>query len=121
MSQRIINKVGAISDDIVVHGSRAAGTATAVSDIDIAIKVGAEEFDALIIKAFGTPNKGSAFERTMQHAIQTGKIQAGEAGLSGLRKNLEKLLGMKVDISIIKEGGAFDNGAQIPVTGVKTQ
>ena len=71
-------------------------------------------------EAFGTPNKGSALERTMENAMKTGKIQAGEAGLSGLRKNLEKLLGMKVDVSIIKKGGAFDNGAQIPVKGVKT-
>lgn len=119
MSQRVVNTVGNISGDIVVQGSRAAGTATIASDIDIAIKMSAKEFDNAIVKAFGTPNKGSALERTMQHAIKTGKIQAGEAGLSGLRKNLEKLLGMKVDVSIIKKGGAFDNGAQIPVKGVK--
>jgi RHS repeat-associated protein len=120
MSQRVVNAVKNISDDVVVQGSRASGTATIVSDIDIAVKMGAKEFDQAIVKAFGTPNKGSALERTMQHAMKTGKIQAGEAGLSGVRKNLEKLLGMKVDISIIKKGGAFDNGAQIPVKGVKT-
>jgi RHS repeat-associated protein len=120
MSQRVVNAVGNISEDIVVQGSRAAGTATIASDIDIAVKVGTKEFDQLVSKAFGTPNKGSAWEKTMQHAMKTGKIQAGEAGLSGLRKNLEKLLGMKVDISIIKKGGTFDNGAQIPIKGVKT-
>jgi predicted nucleotidyltransferase len=107
------------NDDIVVQGSRASGTAAATSDIDIAIKVNSKQFDELIEKSFGTPNPGSAFERTMQHAIKVGKIQAGEADLSSLRKNLEKLLGIKVDISIIKNGGGFDNGSQIPVKGVK--
>jgi hypothetical protein len=48
------------------------------------------------------------------------KIQSGEAKLSGLRKQLEKLLGKEVDISIIKEGGKFDNGAQIPLKIPKT-
>jgi RHS repeat-associated protein len=121
MSQRVVDAVGNISDEIVVQGSRAAGTANKASDIDIAVKVSGKEFDQLIQKAFRTPNKGSAWEKTMQHAIKTGKIQAGEAGLSSLRKNLEELLGgMKVDISIIEKGGSFDNGAQIPVKGTKS-
>ena len=45
----------------------------------------------------------------------TGKIQAGEAGLSPLRKQLEKELGMEVDLSVIKAGGKFDNGSQLPM------
>ena len=48
------------------------------------------------------------------HAIETGKIQAGEAKLSGLRKELQEIFGMEVDISIIKQGGAFDNPPFIP-------
>ena len=51
----------------------------------------------------------------MLHAIETGKIQAGEAGLRGLRKELEQIFGMEVDISIMKEGGAFDNPPFIPI------
>lgn len=98
-----------MSDDIVVHGSRASGTAKQTSDIDIAIKVTPEKFDELIKERFNSPNPGSAKERTMLHAIETGKIQAGEAGLRGLRKELEEIFGMDVDISIIEEGGAFDN------------
>ena len=60
-------------------------------------------------------NAGSAKERTMLHAIQTGKIQSGEAKLSSFRKELEKDLGMDVDISIIKQGGKFDNPPYIKV------
>jgi hypothetical protein len=51
----------------------------------------------------------------MLHAIETGKIQSGEAGLRSLRKQLEKLLGLDVDISIIRSGGPFDNGPMIPI------
>jgi RHS repeat-associated protein len=114
-SNKLRKAVGHISDDIVVQGSRASGTAKKLSDIDFAIKVDADKFDELIESSFGKPNPGSAKERTMLHAIKTGKIQAGEAGLSKLRKELVKQLGKDVDLSIIKKGGAFDNGAQLPI------
>lgn len=76
-SSIIRQKVGSISDDIVVQGSRANGTARPDSDIDFAVRVSPEKFDELITQRFGTPNPGSAKERTMQHAIETGKIQSG--------------------------------------------
>ena len=112
-SKLIRQNVGNISDDIVVQGSRAGGTAKAASDIDFVIRVSSGEFDTLIKQRFGTPNVGSAKERTMLNAIETGKIQSGEAGLRSLRKQLQEALGMDVDISIIKSGGPFDNGATI--------
>jgi RHS repeat-associated protein len=80
LSQKLISTVGNLSDDIFVHGSRASGMANPLSDIDIGIRVSSQKFDEIIKKSFGTPNKGSALERTMNHAISTGKIQAGEAG-----------------------------------------
>lgn len=108
-SEIIRDKVGNISDDIVVQGSRANGTAKPTSDIDIAIRVDSKKFNDLINNYFKTPNPGSAKERTMLHAIESGKIQAGEAKLSGLRKQLEIVFGVDVDISIIEIGGSFDN------------
>ena len=45
----------------------------------------------------------------MLHAIETGKIQSGEAKLKGVRLQLQEVFGMDVDISIIKIGGPFDN------------
>jgi hypothetical protein len=57
---------------------------------------------------FGTLNPGSAKERTLQNAIETGKIQSGEAGLRLFRRQLESQLGIDVDISVIKQGGAFN-------------
>jgi predicted nucleotidyltransferase len=116
VSSRIKSAVASISDDITVQGSRASGIARLDSDIDFAIRVPESKFNELISSRFGVPNPGSAKERTMLHAIETGKIQAGEAGLSSLRKELQQLLGMDVDISIIKQGGAFDNGQFIKLT-----
>jgi hypothetical protein len=98
-----------------LFSSRASHTAKQTSDIDFAVKVPPDKFDSLIKDRFGTPNPGSAKERTMQHAIKTGKIQAGEAGLRRTRKQLQKQLGMKVDLSIIKNGGAFDKAPYIQV------
>lgn len=44
-----------------------------------------------------------------------GKIQAGEAKLSGMRKEIQNMLDMDVDISIILNGGKFDNPPYIPI------
>jgi len=111
----IRSRVGNVSSDIVVQGSRATGTAKPDSDIDFAIRVPAAKFDQLIQEKFGTPNPGSAKERTMKHAMETGKIQTGEAGLRPLRKELEDKLKMEVDISIIRKGGPFDSTAVVAV------
>jgi RHS repeat-associated protein len=108
-------EVGEISNDIVVQGSRASHTAKPTSDIDIAIKVDSKKFDELISEAFGSPNPGSARYKTMEHAIKSGKITTGDAGLRGVKKKLAEMLNMKVDLSIIKKGGAFDNGVQLPI------
>ncbi|RAT95814.1 hypothetical protein ASG16_021125 [Brevibacillus sp. Leaf182] len=118
VSSMIRENVGHISDDIVVQGSRAKGTAKPTSDIDIAIRVPAEKFDELIQNSFSKvkpPNPGSAKEKTMLHAIETGKIQSGEAKLSRFREQLQQELGMDVDISIIKIGGPFDNPPFTPL------
>jgi hypothetical protein len=83
--------------------------------VDITVRVSPDRFQELIAKSFGSPNAGSAKMRTMMHAINTGKIQAGEAGMRGLRRTLSKQLGIPVDISIIRVGGKFDNGPFIPI------
>jgi YD repeat-containing protein len=102
------SKAGQYSDDIVVQGSRTNGTARPNSDIDFGVRVPEDKFNQILNDRFGTPNPGSAKERTLQNAIETGKIQSGEAGLRPLRKQLESQLGIDVDISVIKQGGAFD-------------
>ncbi|NQT38076.1 MAG: nucleotidyltransferase domain-containing protein [Planctomycetes bacterium] len=109
-----------LGDDIVVQGSRAGGTATRATDIDIAIKVSPDKFNRFIndpkLSRLSNPNQGSNLMDTRIHAIKTGKIQAGEARLGRLREQLENDLGIEVDLSIIRRGGQFDNGPQIPLS-----
>lgn len=115
LSARVRAAVAHLSDDVQVHGSRAAGTAGPDSDLDIAIRIAPDRFEQFLAERFGTPNHGSARERTLQHARQTGKIQAGEAGLRALRRALEAELFMPVDISVVRLGGPFDQGPFIPL------
>jgi hypothetical protein len=115
MGQVLRRDPGHLDGEMLVHGSRASGTAHAGSDIDIVVRVTSDRFDDLVRRRFGTPSPGSAKERTMLHAIETGKIQAGEAGLRATRRELEQLLCMPVDISVVKRGGAFDQGPYIPI------
>lgn len=108
ISATIRAAVSHIGEDIHVQGSRANGTARLDSDLDIAIRISDEGFEKFLTERFGSPNPGTAKQRTMLHARETGKIQAGEAGLRQLRRNLEGQLGMEVDISVIRIGGQFD-------------
>ncbi|MEV1070014.1 RHS repeat-associated core domain-containing protein, partial [Streptomyces sp. NPDC050263] len=110
-----------IDADVVVQGSRVTGNVTGASDLDIAVRVTPESFDSLVAKRWPNVKPGSAQERTRDWAIDTGKITAGDARpkLSGLRSRVQAILGDNVhhvDVSIIKMGGAFDNG---PFIGIR--
>jgi hypothetical protein len=116
MSAEVRAAAGKYGDDIRVQGSRAAGVAQEGGDVDVAILVEPDEFDAIIRQRFGTPNPGSNKEATMQHAIETGKIQRGELGLSGFGKQLCRKYGFKEsDISVVRRGGPTDNGPWVPL------
>jgi predicted nucleotidyltransferase len=106
----IIKQIGG---EIYVHGSRAKGTAKIYSDIDIGIRVSAERFGQLVQECF--PNAANSRLRTMNHAMEVGKIQRGELKLSKLGEQIHKLLGIKVDISVIRAGGPFDYGPFISI------
>ena len=110
-------------DQIYVQGSRAAGTATPESDLDIAIRVTPHKFQEILKQAFNgakPPSKdlpnGNAVWRAMQEASEQGRIFRGEIGMHGLGVEMEKGLGIKqVQITIIRAGGAFENGPFVPV------
>lgn len=97
-------------DDVFVQGSRVSGRAKPTSDIDFGVRVSDDDFASAISRRFKTPSPGSDKEETMLHAVATGKIQSGEAGFRAVRKELERDLGMKVDLSVIRRGGPFDRG-----------
>ncbi len=92
-----------------MFGLAAAGAALA------AAAAGITELAAVGLNALGAAGAGvlgalSAKERTLRHAVKAGKIQAGEAGLSGLRNELAERFGIRVDVSAIRRGGPFDQG-----------
>jgi len=109
LSAQVRSHTRQLGEEIYIQGSRAGGTATQESDLDIAILVDAGRFEEILQRSFGNPKIGSAKERTMHHAGKTGKIQAGEAGLRPLRRKLEQELGLEIDISVIRRGGPFDS------------
>ncbi|HET8625928.1 MAG TPA: nucleotidyltransferase domain-containing protein [Thermomicrobiales bacterium] len=115
LSMRVREAAGQMGDDIRIHGSRAAYRARPDSDLDIAIRVRPDEFAAIARRAFGTPKPGSAKDRTRRHALETGKIQAGELGLRALRPSLGAEFGLPVDISVVCVGRPFDRGPWIPL------
>lgn len=115
LSAKVRAAAASVGEDIQVQGSRAKGTARPDSDLDIAIRVSPQRFEEILRGRFGAPIPGSAKARTMQHARDVGKIQAGEVGLRPLRKELEAGLGTAVDISVIREGGLFDQGPYVPL------
>ena len=112
----VVDRMG-LGDDVFVMGSRAGGTASAGSDLDIGIRVPSSQFDSLIDVYFSGARNARA--ETMRYAIRDGRIQAGEARLSRLSRQVASELGIpsrNVQISIIRAGGAFDNGPQSPLS-----
>ena len=95
---------------------RSGGTANPSSDIDIAIRVSPERFNEIIndpqLSRLSNPNPGSSLDRTRAVSIDEERIQTGEARLRELRDSLQQRFGYDVQISIIRDGGAFDNGPQ---------
>ena len=114
--RRVMDERG-LGDDAFVMGSRAAGTAKPSSDIDIGIRVSPEKFNEEIERAFKNARNDRADTRDV--SIADGRIQTGEAKLRMLRQEIADILGFDkkdVQISIIKKGGKFDNGAQTPMS-----
>lgn len=101
-----------LGDDIFVQGSRATGTASQTSDIDIGVRLSSEDFDRFLNtqSRLAAPNPGSSLEATRNFAELNGIIQRGEARLSGVGRQLESIFGLNVDLSVIKSGGNFDRG-----------
>ncbi|WP_327110935.1 hypothetical protein OG206_00330 [Streptomyces sp. NBC_01341] len=113
LRERGVGDIGKLS----VQGSRASQHVTDGSDLDIAVLVPPRKFDRMIAESFGTPNSGSSRDKTRIHAIRVGKITAGDVKprLSKVRDALQETLGVKVDLSVIKIGGEFDDGPYIDI------
>lgn len=111
-----IDKKG-LGDDVFIMGSRAAGTAKSGADYDFGVRVSPNRFNSLIEQSFAGAGKTAISGR--EHAVRDGRIFGGEAGLRDVKSAISQTLGVgkeKVQISIIKSGGNFDNGFQTPLS-----
>ena len=74
-------------------------------------------------------NEGGDKWETLQEAARRGRLHAGEAGISGIRKEIQRLINEKmnlgfakgVQITLIREAGPFDQGPFIPLRESKTE
>lgn len=121
--QQVACRTGDLGDDIFVHGSRGSGTAASDADLDIGIRVSVERFDEMIQERIVRVNQGSDKWDTLQEAIRQGRLHSGEAGISGIRKEIQRLVNeeMKlgfakgVQVTVIREEGPFDQGPFVPL------
>ena len=111
-------RTGDFGNDLFVHGSRAKGCAAADADLDIGIRVTADVFDQLVKDRLERVKVGGHRWKTLQVAIQHGRLHTGEAGISGVRNEIHDLINETmglgfakgVDMSVICAGGPFDQG-----------
>jgi hypothetical protein len=118
-------RTGDLGGDLFVHGSRARGTASPEADLDIGIRVSAERFGHLLEERLARVKEGGDKWETLQEAIRQGRLHAGEAGISGIRKEIQRLVNEEmnlgfakgVQLTVIREAGPFDQGPFIPLRG----
>jgi hypothetical protein len=121
--KREAGRTGDLGNDIFIHGSRGRGTAASDADLDIGIRVSVERFAELIRHKLARVTPGSNRWKTLQEAIRRGRLHAGEAGISGIRGEIEGLINKEmelgftqgVDLAVIREAGSFDEGPFIPL------
>lgn len=120
------------TDGAAIHGS--AMYRPAAGDIDVALLVDQAQFDKLIEQSFANQvakvrargvdplrmkisDAKTAAEKTLANAVETGIIKRDklEPRLSDIRDKLTSVVGIHVDLSVVKRGGQFDHGPYFPI------
>ncbi len=104
-----------------IQGSRATGKQKPDSDIDIMLRVSEERFNVLIEEAYPKQQLSDPkVARARAKALEKGKIPARKIGLLSVRDQMIKDLGYEippigskkpVQLSVVLEGGTFDNNS----------
>ena len=104
---------------IMVHGSRAKGTATATSDVDIILRVDQQTFDKFVKQRLSTIPEGTRLYKTILKAAQKQKLSIFDISKDfgkNLHNDLKPLSPIKeIDFSIIVEDSPFDVGPFIDI------
>jgi hypothetical protein len=123
--QEAASRTGDLGDDLFVHGSRGRGDAASDADLDIGIRVSSDRFDQLVAASLATVKAGGDKGKTLQRALERGRLHQGEAGISGIGREIQRLVNEEmglgftkgVQVTIIREAGPFDQGPFIPLRG----
>lgn len=108
------------SGELVVHGSRVKGTATAASDIDVALRVDEATFFELAEKCLARTYPETKLRKTMLERIRkNGQLSSFDLGtqFSQLRREfLDAASPVEtVQFSVLKKGGKLDTGPFLPL------
>lgn len=106
--QLIRAQAGHYGDDVIVQGCRAEYRAEGICDIDIGLRVSPEEFTRIHRERFVGKVPTRPEKDAMVNSAKNGIVHTNRAGMKSLWEDLEEALGMDVDISVIRRGGAFD-------------
>jgi hypothetical protein len=87
LSSIVRSRVGDISDDIVVQGSRVTGTAKPTSDIDIAIRVSRHQFESIVRERFGSRIRAAQKNEPCNTRLLQGKYRQARLDCGGYAEN----------------------------------
>ncbi len=111
-----------LGDDLIIQGSRIDRGKSVrefpdldgkPSDLDFAVRVDRATFNRIAEDLLARRNPGSSAERTILYSLESGKINAKQAGLRQVRNEVRDLYGFEIDFSIVLEGGPFDHGVRL--------
>jgi predicted nucleotidyltransferase len=112
-------QAGLPDGDLVAHGSRVRGTARPDSDIDVALIVDDKTFFDLAERSLARAPDGTRLRRTMLRRInENGQLASFDLGtdFTHLRRELmDTHVPHKVQFSVLRRGGKFDNGPFLPL------
>lgn len=112
-------QAGLPDGDLVAHGSRVRGTARTDSDIDVALIVDDDAFFDLAERSLARAPAGTRLRRTMLRRInENGQLASFDLGtdFTALRRDLMDVhVPHKVQFSVLRRGGKFDNGPFLPL------
>lgn len=118
-ARQLCREAGLPKGDLVVQGSRAKGLAKNTSDIDIALRVDDKTFFDLAERSLARTHPGTRLRDTMLRRINVnGQLSSFDLGTDFTRLRrlmLDPESPFKVQFSIIRKGGKFDNGPFIPL------
>ena len=95
-------------DDVVVQGSRAGYSVRPGSDIDIGMRVSPERFEQVIRARYSDVHEGPALDKFVAERMEHGIIHSRRAGLHPVVREIQRTVGCRVDLSVIRRGGPFD-------------